>query len=160
MDTVQLDLGISLKSGLLHTLIPRNSYVPPRGAVKLVTVSDKQSRVVVNIIEGKRKVANRNKLLGTLELIDLPLGRKGEVELDLVFQVDDDFVLTASLTEKETKKKAQLVLPLGGERYSVNEIDDLVRRADARFEDDWAYLKESGGWDGEGVMLDTDLGGE
>jgi heat shock protein 5 len=152
LDVLPLDLGVELRGGIQLPLIPRNNIIPTRKSKKFVTVSDNQDKVVIKIMEGCRKIASKNRVLGTLEMVDLPRRPEGEVELDVAFNVDDT-MLTVIVTETETKREERLEIPLSRSRYTQDEIDAQVQEAAEYYEEDTfrAYLIDIWGDDSEGL---------
>ena len=60
-------------------------------------------------MKAREKLVNEHKLIGMLELDGIPKKRIGEVEIQVVFELDPDFGLTLFVKEKEGGREAKIV---------------------------------------------------
>jgi len=67
-------------------------------------------------------------------------------------EVDSDGVLTIAAVERESEKKAKVVVMLCFDRFDAKEIDLIVTEAQGSTEEDEAILREP--------LKRTDLGGD
>ncbi len=58
----------------------------------------------VKIWEGERTLAKDNHFLGELKIIGVPPKPKGEVKIDVIFEIDADGILKTFVTEKLTNQ--------------------------------------------------------
>jgi heat shock protein 5 len=137
-----LSLGIETNGGVFAKLIPRNTLIPTRKARSFLTATDNQETVMIKVLEGERAIANKNRLLGTLELTELPIKHKGGVEIEVTFEINADQILTVSAMEKETGNKAELVTSNNWYRYTMEELDGIIMNAQSGYEEDESFLKE------------------
>ncbi len=63
-------LGID-NAGIFVPLILRNYIITTRKRITLITATDHQSSIMVEILEGERLLSSKNRLLGILEITDI-----------------------------------------------------------------------------------------
>lgn len=134
-EVAHLSLGIETNEGTFSKLILRNTLLPTRKTSLFSTLRNDQEKVVINILEGERKIASKTRLLGSLELTELAPQLDGPVEIEVVFELDWNRVLSVVIIEKGTGKNASLVLSSSISHYS-EEIDKIVLDAETHYEED------------------------
>jgi heat shock protein 5 len=143
VDVARLGLGIETSGGVFTPLILRNTVIPTRKMLHFSTVMDSQEKVLIRVLEGERIVANKNRLLGTLELTDLLRKPKGVPDIEVVFEMDPNEDLTVVARERESGKDAKLVVKGNRDRYDTwVEIDEIIIEADRLYKEDELLLKE------------------
>ena len=71
-DICPFSLGTAIYDGTFSPIIERNDTLPCRRRRTYYTVSDYQTRMTFPIYQGENLIADKNLLLGTMELTDLP----------------------------------------------------------------------------------------
>jgi molecular chaperone DnaK (HSP70) len=104
LDVTPLTRGIEVKSGELNQIIKKNSPIPIKISKPYVTVKDYQTEATIKIWEGERILAKDNHFLGELNIRGLPPKPKGEVKVEVQFEIDADGILKALITENITKQ--------------------------------------------------------
>ena len=102
IDVVPMSLGLEVAGGLMNTLIPRNTTIPCRRVQTFTTYEDGQEAVEVKVYEGERVRTADNLLLGTFDISHLPRRPRGQLQVDVTFEVDSDGILHITACEKET----------------------------------------------------------
>ncbi|PQE17325.1 Heat shock 70 family protein [Rutstroemia sp. NJR-2017a BVV2] len=153
IDTTVLSLGIETAHGAFIKIFPQWSVIPDSKHRLFSTVRDNQEKVVINIYEGDRAVASKNRFLGVLELAHLPLRPKGELHIEVEFQVSASRGVIVQAKELENGREAKLVLP-GTQMYmyTLEELDLLGKEAEERKEEDLQRL--------ENARMEMELGEE
>ncbi|KAL6211889.1 hypothetical protein ACLB2K_017112 [Fragaria x ananassa] len=77
MDVTPLSLGLWRHTGKTTVMIPRNTTIPVKKEKAFTTSVQNQYGVYIYVVEGERVMARDNKLLGAMELNDLPYSPKG-----------------------------------------------------------------------------------
>ena len=113
MDITPLSLGINVKNNskdpeikkeghVMSVLIKRGSKIPLFNVKTYETSYDYQTDVDILIFEGEKKYTKYNHVLGKAELRNLPKKKRGEVKVNVKFNVDVNGILTVTATEKST----------------------------------------------------------
>ena len=133
-DVTAHSLGIMIAGGKFDPVIPANTTVPTRIANVFSTSRDDQETVKIVVLQGESDVAKENEFLGQFALTGLRKARAGEVEVDVVFEIDADGLFRVAAIDRETGEAQQIqVLAQGG----LHE-DEVA----AMMEDASAYMAE------------------
>ncbi len=122
-------LGIMTSGGGFDPLIPANSPVPVRVASVFATSRDGQEQVKVVVLQGESDRAAENEFLGQFALTGLRKARAGEVEVEIVFEIDDDGIFRVAAIDRETGE-AQTVEVLAESGLSDEEISSMMQDAE------------------------------
>merc|ERR1719498_1765770 len=76
IDVTPLSLGIETLGGVFTRLINRNTAIPTKKSEVFSTAVDNQSQVGIKVFQGEREIASDNKLLGTFDLVGIPIPTK------------------------------------------------------------------------------------
>ncbi|MET0648079.1 MAG: molecular chaperone DnaK, partial [Pyrinomonadaceae bacterium] len=135
LDVLPLSLGLETRGGLFHKLIERNSTIPLHNSQTFTTVVDNQSSVEIHVLQGEREIAQHNRSLGKFELVGIPPSPRGGPQIEVVFEVDANGILSVSATDKASGKQQQMkVTPTSG--LSGDEIDRMIAEAQTSAEAD------------------------
>ncbi|WP_349262618.1 molecular chaperone DnaK [Allocoleopsis sp.] len=135
-----LSLGIETQHGLMTKLIDRNTFLPIRKSQVFSTETDGQTSVEINILRGERPFAKDNKSLGILRLDGIPLAPKGVPQIEVIFNVDHNEILSVTAKDLATGKEVSMVLvhALTVDRY---EVERMRVDAERQFEEDRKLLE-------------------
>ena len=102
LDVTPHSLGIMVAGGYFHRLIERNTTVPTSKSHVFTTVRDDQTSVKIVVFQGEAERAEENELLGEFVLSGLRKAPKGEVEVDVTFEISADGIVGVSAQDMET----------------------------------------------------------
>jgi len=102
LDVTPHSLGIMVAGGYFHRLIERNTTVPTSKSHVFTTVRDDQTSVKIVVFQGEAERAEENELLGEFVLSGLRKAAKGEVEVDVTFEISADGIVGVSARDMET----------------------------------------------------------
>jgi molecular chaperone DnaK len=102
LDVTPHSLGIMVAGGYFHRLIDRNTTVPTSKSHVFTTVRDDQTSVKIVVFQGESDRAEENELLGEFVLSGLRKASKGEVEVDVTFEISADGIVGVSAQDLET----------------------------------------------------------
>jgi molecular chaperone DnaK len=105
LDVTPHSLGIMVVGGYFHRLIPQNETVPTSATHSFVTVRDNQTSVRILVLQGESDRAEENELLGEFVLTGLRKAPKGEVEIEVTFEISADGIVSVSAKDVETDKR-------------------------------------------------------
>lgn len=129
-EVTPLSLGVEISGALMGFTIRRNTKLPATGTLDVCTARDNQECAQFKIFEGERKITRYNNELGIFYISDLPLKPAGEVTFKVIFNLDEDGILTVSATENSTGNSNKLVVTMGEFRLSEKQINYQIEAAD------------------------------
>ena len=135
LDVTPLSLGIETMGGVMTALIEKNTTIPTKADQVFSTADDNQTAVTVHVIQGERKMASQNKSLGKFDLTDIPPAPRGMPQIEVIFDIDANGILNVHAKDKATGK-AQSIVIKASSGLSDDEIDAMVRDAEANAEED------------------------
>lgn len=135
LDVTPLSLGIETLGGVMTKLIDRNTTIPTKATQVFSTAEDNQTAVTVHVLQGERDQASNNKSLGRFDLQDIPPAPRGVPQIEVMFDIDANGILNVSAKDKATGKQQSIVIKASS-GLDENEIDQMVKDAEAHREDD------------------------
>jgi molecular chaperone DnaK len=133
-DVTAHSLGIMTVGGRFDPVIPANTTVPARISNVFSTSRDYQQTVKIVVLQGESDIAKENEFLGQFALTGLRKARAAEVEVEVVFEIDNDGIFRVAAIDRETGEAQTIeVLAQSGLR------DDEVR---AMMDDAASYLAD------------------
>ena len=92
-DICPFSLGTAIYDGTFSPVIERNDTLPCSRRRTYYTASDYQTKMTFPIYQGENLIADKNLLLGTMELTDLPPAPRGMVSAEVTFLYDINGIL-------------------------------------------------------------------
>jgi len=142
LDVTPLSLGIETKGGVMHKLIERNTTIPVRRHETFTTADDNQPSVEIHVLQGELEMAMYNKTLGKFQLVDLPPAPRGIPQIEVTFDIDANGIVHVSAKDRATDKEQSITIT-GQSTLSKDEIDQMVKDAEAHAEDDRQRREEA-----------------
>ena len=136
LDVTPFSLGIEGEDGTMTTLIQKNSFLPAKKTQMFPTYNDYQNYFPVNIFEGENKLTKDNNFLGELELKGLPPKPKGELQIEITFDVDANSLLNITALEPTTGINNKITITNDTERLSKEDINRIIEDFKKFDEDD------------------------
>lgn len=99
------------------------------------TAADNQTQVGIKVLQGEREMASDNKVLGEFELVGLPPAPRGMPQIEVMFDIDANGMVTVSAKDKATGKEQQISIRSSG-GLSEDEINKMVREAEMHAQKD------------------------
>jgi molecular chaperone DnaK len=137
LDVTPLTLGIETKGGVLTRMIERNTTIPTRRTETFTTAEDNQPEVEIHVLQGERAMAMDNKSLGKFRLTGIPPAPMGIPQIQVTFDIDANGIVNVSAKDMATQKEQAMTIT-GGTALGSDEIDRMVKAAEAHAEEDRA----------------------
>ena len=135
IDVTPLSLGIETKGGFMTKLIDRNTAIPTKSTEIFSTAEDNQPSVLIQVFQGEREFARDNKPLGTFELTGIAPAPRGIPQIEVTFDIDANGIVHVSAKDRGTGKEQSMTIT-GGSALPKDEIDRMVKEAEAHAEED------------------------
>jgi molecular chaperone DnaK len=142
LDVTPHALGIMTFGSYFEELIPQNTTVPTSRQKIFTTSRDNQTAVKILVMQGESQRAEENELLGEFILTGLKRAPKGQVEIEVTFEINADGIVSVRAKDLETglEQSIQVTATSGLTRDEIKQMidsskDDLVdRRSSEEFE--------------------------
>ncbi len=135
LDVTPLSLGVETQGGVMTVMIPRNTTIPTRKTEVFTTAADNQTSVEIHVLQGERPLAKDNKSLGKFHLMGIPPAPRGVPQIEVTFDIDANGILNVSARDRATGKEQKITIT-GSSGLSKEEIDRMVKEAEAHAEED------------------------
>ena len=110
LDVTPLTLGIETMGGVMTPLINKNTTIPTRQSQVFSTASDGQTSVEVVVLQGERKLAKDNRLLGRFHLDGIPPAPRGVPQIEVSYDIDANGILNVHAKDKATGKEQKVTI--------------------------------------------------
>jgi molecular chaperone DnaK len=141
LDVTPLTLGVETEGGVSTKMIERNTTIPTRRSEIFTTAADNQPEVEIHVLQGERTMANDNKSLGRFKLPGIAPAPRGVPQIEVTFDIDANGIVSVSAKDLGTGKTQQVTIT-GGTALSEEDIEQMVKDAEAHANDD-AKRKEA-----------------
>ena len=128
-DITPLSLGIRAEGDLMSVILPRGSKVPIKAVKYFITTQDNQTNIKFEVYAGERKLIKDNILLTKIMLKNLPMKNKGQIRIQVIFEVDENFNLNIEAREISTNEAPKRENVYINENLSQNDIIKMVEDA-------------------------------
>jgi len=135
LDVTPLSLGIETMGGVFTKIIEKNTTIPTKAAQVFSTAEDNQSAVTVHVLQGEREQARFNKSLARFDLTGIDAAPRGMPQVEVSFDIDANGIIHVSAKDKKNGKEQRVEIK-GGSGLSEEEIQQMVRDAEANREED------------------------
>ena len=137
LDVAPLSLGLETMGGIVEKIIPRNAAIPIAARQVFTNYSEKQTGMIVHVVQGERELADDCRSLARFELKGIPSLPPSMARIEITFELDADALLTVTARELMTGSKQTVqVKPTYG--LSEEEVDQLVIDSLDHADDDFA----------------------
>jgi molecular chaperone DnaK len=114
VDVTPRALVVETVGGWCDTVVQRNAKIPCERTRAFTTSSDMQTLVRVRVAQGEDPTFAQNTYLGEVELSGLRPAPRGEVTIQVRFEVDESGTLKVFASDAATGREAQATLQLVG----------------------------------------------
>ncbi len=114
LDVTPQSLGVAIAGGYVRRLIPKNTTVPTSTTEVFNTSKDGQTTVKIMVLQGEVEIAHQNELLGEFILTGLREAKRGEVEIEVTFDINSEGIVSVSARDKETGQRQSITVTASG----------------------------------------------
>ncbi|MDP9000678.1 MAG: Hsp70 family protein [Myxococcota bacterium] len=134
VDVTPRALVVETVGGWCDVVVQRNSKIPCERTRAFATSSDGQTVVRVRVAQGEEAYFAQNTYLGEVELSGLQFAPRGQVTIQVRFEVDESGTLQVFATDLSTGREAHAMLQLVGIAGAESVAAMRTRRAALRLE--------------------------
>ena len=129
LDVTPLNLGIETMGGVSTTLIEANTTIPVKKSQIFSTAVDNQPGVEVVVLQGNRSMAKDNKQIGIFHLDGIAPAPRGIPQIEVIFDIDANGILSVSATDKATGKEQHITVEAKG-GLSDEDVERMKKEAE------------------------------
>jgi molecular chaperone DnaK len=122
-------------------LIERNTTIPTRKSEIFSTAADNQTSVEIHVLQGEREIARETRTLGKFHLVGIPPAPRGVPQVEVVFDIDANGIVSVSAKDMATGKEQQITITASS-GLSQDEVENMVKDAESHAEEDKAKKDE------------------
>ncbi len=112
LDVTPLTLRVATVGGFTEPIIDKNTPIPIEKSKTFTTSRDGQDRVRIRVYQGENNRADGCELLGEFEFTGFRIGYRGEVQIQVTFEIDSNGIVNVSATDLETGQKTSTTINL------------------------------------------------
>src|SRR4051812_8801541 len=148
LDVTPHTLGILTFGSQFRGLIPQNTTVPTSRSEIFTTSRDNQTAVKILVMQGEHEKGEENELLGEFVLTGLRKAAKGQVEVEVTFEINADGIVSVSAKDLENGQQ-QAIQVTASSSLTQPELKDMIHAAQGEMlerrasEDDEATKQEA-----------------
>jgi len=129
LDVTPLSLGVETLGGVMTKIIARNTTIPTKKSEMFSTAVDNQTNVEIHVLQGERELVADNKSLGNFRLDGIPNASRGVPQIEVIFDIDVDGLLSVKAKEVETGVEQSVTIQ-GASTLTENEVEEMVKAAE------------------------------
>lgn len=117
-DVTHRSVGIETAGGVFHALVKRNTTIPATKSLTVTTNQDDQTSLLIQVFEGERAMTRDNIFLGSFLLEGITPRPKGIPEIDVMFVIDGDCIISVYARERSSSTGTEKLL--GGANGTIS----------------------------------------
>src|SRR5207249_3875187 len=131
LDVTPHSLGIGIAGGFFQSIIPKNTTVPTSAHHVFTTVKDEQTSAKITVLQGESEIAAQNELLGEFMMTGLRKAKRGEVDIDVIFDISAEGIVSVSALDVQTGLRQSITVTA-----SAGLTEDEIKTA-AKANEEW-----------------------
>ena len=130
LDVTPLSLRLGISGEMTESIIERNSPVPIEHTRVFTTATDYQETISIRIYQGEARAEEGNELLGEFEFAGFEPGVRGDVHIDVSFEISTEGLLKVSALDPKTGVEQSTTVTMSS-GLSPDEIEAIITRGRA-----------------------------
>lgn len=140
IDQVPLNLNIETMGGVATKIIEARTAIPCNSSQIFSTAEDNQSSVRIVITQGNRSISSENFMIGEFTLSGIAPAPRGQPQIEISFDVDQNNILKVTAVDKATGAK-QIYVQNMTNKLSDADIERMKKEAEAHSAADAAFTE-------------------
>ena len=132
LDVTPLSLRIGTVGGYTEKILDKNTPIPIDRTRTFTTSRDGQDRVNIKVYQGESNRSDECELLGQFEFSGFRIGYRGEVKIEVTFEIDTNGIVHITSTDVETGQQASTTITLSSGLTEDDIERSRQRAADTR----------------------------
>src|SRR5229473_48096 len=120
-------LMVGTVGGYTDKIIDKNTPIPIERSKSYTTNRDGQDKVKIRIYQGESNKASECELLGEFEFSGFRIAYRGEVRIEVTFEIDTNGIVRVTAADVETGQKTSCTI-----RLSSGLTEEMIRAAQAK----------------------------
>ncbi len=112
LDVTPLTLRIGTVGGFSEKIIDKNTPIPIEQSKTFTTSRDGQDKVKIKVFQGESSRVDECEMLGEFEFSGFRIGYRGEVKIEVTFEIDTNGIVNVSATDVETGQRTSTTINL------------------------------------------------
>jgi molecular chaperone DnaK len=112
LDVTPLSLRVGTVGGYTERIIEKNTPVPIERSKTFTTSRDGQEKVRIRVYQGESNRADGCELLGEFEFTGFRVANRGEVQIQVTFEIDPNGIVSVSAADAESGIRASTTIHL------------------------------------------------
>jgi molecular chaperone DnaK len=124
LDVTPLTLRVGTVGGYTDKIIDKNTPIPIERSKSYTTNRDGQEKVKIRVYQGESNKASDCEMLGEFEFSGFRIGYRGEVRIEVTFEIDTNGIVNVTAADVETGQKTSCTI-----RLSSGLTEDMIKVA-------------------------------
>lgn len=156
LDVTPLSLGIEMYGGVASKIIHRNSTIPASAGETFTTGVDRQTNVLIHVVQGERELAKDCRSLARFDLKGIDPMPAGFARIEVRFLIDANGILSVTARDARTGKEQTVeVKPSYG--LTDEQVEAMIEASIDNAEADYKAAQLSGiRIEADGIMAATE----
>jgi molecular chaperone DnaK len=112
LDVTPLALRVATVGGFTERVIEKNTPIPIERSKTFTTSRDGQERVKIRVYQGESNRVEECELLGEFEFGGFRIGYRGEVQIQVTFEIDSNGIVNVAATDLDSGQRASTTINL------------------------------------------------
>ncbi len=112
LDVTPLSLRVGTVGGFAEKILEKNTPIPIERSKTFTTSRDGQDRVRIRVYQGESNRAEGCELLGEFEFAGFRIGLRGEVQIQVTFEIDSNGIVNVSAQDLESGQRTSTTISL------------------------------------------------